>query len=149
MSGVSVFQWLVDTSIDVSVLVVLVLALRGTVVRLFGVSFGYLLWLVPAARLAFSILPIQVQGAVSVLVLPDFLHAPAGTIPSAAMEPGSAATSILMGIWADRIHRCAGARLACPGSKQSTNPRIISTPGAGISTQSGPLLSAHGRIPCR
>lgn len=99
MSNVSVVQWLVDTSIDVSVLVILVLAFRGTVVRLFGVSFGYLLWLVPAARLAFSILPIQVQGAMSALILPEFFHAPAGTIPSAATEPGSATTSIMVGIW--------------------------------------------------
>ena len=65
--------WAVDTMIAISLLMLVVLALRGTVARLFGAGWAYALWLLPALRLVLPPLPFD---------LPTLLPA-AALIPAA------------------------------------------------------------------
>jgi bla regulator protein BlaR1 len=80
-----VTAWLGGTFVAVTAAMLLVLALRGLVARLFGAGWAYALWLIPAARLVLPPL-----GLVSV----DLIHSPAGFIPPAggvtALPPASA-----------------------------------------------------------
>ena len=77
--------WLGGTFLAVTAAMLLVLALRGLVARLFGAGWAYALWLIPAARLVLPPL-----GLVSL----DSFHSPAGFIPPAggvtALPPASA-----------------------------------------------------------
>ena len=49
--------WLVETFVTITLLMLLVLALRGPVARTFGAGWAYALWLVPAVRLVLPALP--------------------------------------------------------------------------------------------
>jgi bla regulator protein BlaR1 len=66
---------LAETLIAVTLLLLLVLALRGLVARRFGAGWAYALWLVPALRLVLPPLPILV---------PKIALSPAAFIPAAA-----------------------------------------------------------------
>jgi beta-lactamase regulating signal transducer with metallopeptidase domain len=80
-----VSAWLGGTFLAVTAAMLLVLALRGLVARLFGAGWAYALWLIPAARLVLPPL-----GLVSL----DLIRSPAGFIPPAggvtALPPASA-----------------------------------------------------------
>jgi beta-lactamase regulating signal transducer with metallopeptidase domain len=52
-----VIAWLVETAIAVTLLMVMVLLLRGPVARTFGAGWAYALWAVPALRLVLPPLP--------------------------------------------------------------------------------------------
>jgi bla regulator protein blaR1 len=52
-----VIAWLVETAVAVTLLVAMVLALRGPVARHFGAGWAYALWIVPALRLFLPPLP--------------------------------------------------------------------------------------------
>lgn len=57
-------EWLIDTLVATSLIMAVILLLRGHVARLFGPAIAYGLWLVPAARL---LMPgIQIEAAVPV-----------------------------------------------------------------------------------
>ena len=77
--------WLAQTAFAVTAAMLLVLALRRPVARVFGAGWAYALWLIPAARLVLPPL-----GLVSL----DIVRSPAGFIPPAggvtALPPASA-----------------------------------------------------------
>jgi bla regulator protein BlaR1 len=63
-------SWLLHTFVAISLLILLVLALRQPVARLFGAGWAYSLWLIPALRLVLPSLPWPVQDLpLSVAVL--------------------------------------------------------------------------------
>ena len=90
-------SWLFQTLVSVTVLFLLVLALRRPVARLFGAGWAYALWLIPALRLVLPPLP-----------WPDFLPSAEVLIPTpagvTAPLPASAGPGqwvpLLLAIWA-------------------------------------------------
>ncbi|MDB5693525.1 MAG: hypothetical protein JWO81_2588 [Alphaproteobacteria bacterium] len=64
-------SWLLQTLVAISLLILLVLALRQPVARLFGAGWAYSLWLIPALRLVLPALPWPVRDlpySVAVLI---------------------------------------------------------------------------------
>ena len=91
--------WLIETSLTTTVLLVLVLALRGPVARMFGAGWAYALWAVPAARLVLPPLPALTPD----IVLPVAAFIPAA-MGSAAPPPVHAGPGqwvpLMLAVWA-------------------------------------------------
>ena len=101
MTGADFISWFGETSLAVSILIFLILAVRRTVARRFGPDAAYLLWLAPLIRLAtpeLSIIPAawrQAKGDLSLVrdrrphPVPERLHAHArGADRRAARDRG-------------------------------------------------------------
>ena len=86
--------WLFDTSLAVAALMLLVLAVRGTVAHLFGAGWAYALWLLPALRIVLPPLHLLGNSFPSLLAAPAeapieaaLVSAPAGTQSAFQWEP--------------------------------------------------------------
>jgi len=87
MSSASVINWLVHTSIDVSVLIVFVLLARRPIARIFGSTPTYLLWALPALAL---VMP-EIKVAAKAMGIPaQVLSSYAQFKQSAVFEPAVA-----------------------------------------------------------
>ena len=92
MSANEIASWLAETSIAVSLLIVVVLAIRGPVARYLNAEAAYLLWLAPLARLfmpELAILPASWRAAALPALEPavaslEFDFGPAASPPVAA-----------------------------------------------------------------
>ncbi|HEX4737932.1 MAG TPA: M56 family metallopeptidase [Allosphingosinicella sp.] len=92
-------NWLLHTFVATSLLMLLVLALRGPVARLFGAGWAYALWLIPAFRLVLPPLPLPAQGLPpSVAVLIPAASDMAAPLPASA-GPGQW-VPFLLACWA-------------------------------------------------
>ncbi|HEV2078642.1 MAG TPA: M56 family metallopeptidase [Allosphingosinicella sp.] len=94
-------DWLIETSIAVTLLMVLVLALRRPVAHFFGAGWAYALWALPALRLVLPPLPLFGDAVPS--LLPARASVPAHTAPASA-PPIEAAASfewepLLLAAW--------------------------------------------------
>lgn len=92
-------SWLLHSFLAISLLILLVFALRRPVARLFGAGWAYSLWLIPALRLVLPPLPLPAadlppSAAVLIPAAAD-LAAP----PSASAEPGQW-VPFLLAMWA-------------------------------------------------
>ena len=91
--------WLIETILTTTVLLMLVLALRGPVARMFGAGWAYALWAVPAVRLVLPPLPALTPD----IVLPVAAFIPAA-VGSAAPPPVHAGPGqwvpLMLAIWA-------------------------------------------------
>jgi len=96
-----VISWLIENMIWASAAMLVVLAIRRPVARLFGAAIAYALWLVPAARLA----------APPAAWMPSLIEAPMPSLPPMVMDIGSGAAlpspggpgqwvPILLALWA-------------------------------------------------
>ena len=94
-------SWLAETFVTVTILLLLVLALRGPVARAFGAGWAYALWAVPAVRLLLPPLPqlmpdIQLPAAV--------VNIPATVVGGAAPLPAEAGAGqwlpLILAVWA-------------------------------------------------
>src|SRR4051812_40341989 len=83
-------SWLLHSFVAISLLILLVLALRGAVARLFGAGWAYALWLIPALRLVLPPLPWPAQ---------DLPLSAAAFIPAAAEATASPPASAGPGQW--------------------------------------------------
>lgn len=102
-------DWLFDTLIATTALLLLVLLLRGSVARHFGASVAYWLWLLPAARLFMPVLTQQVAtpppagyNHVTDLVNNAAVAAPAHAIPAEVSITSTAAfdwTTLGLSLW--------------------------------------------------
>jgi beta-lactamase regulating signal transducer with metallopeptidase domain len=93
-------EWLADTLFAVTVLMLLVLALRRPVARFFGAGWAYALWLLPALRLALPPIPMLCNDIVlpsAAVVIPAVGEATA-PLPAAA-GPGQW-VPFLIALWA-------------------------------------------------
>lgn len=79
--------WLVETLVGTSLLMLLVLAVRRPVARLWGAHVAYALWAVPALRMVLPAIP-----GWQPLYVPVAQPLPAGGAALALMRPGDAAT---------------------------------------------------------
>jgi bla regulator protein blaR1 len=93
--------WALDTLIGVTVLMLLVLALRVPVARAFGAEWAYALWLLPLIRLVvppFDLFAAQTTSALpayTVIVIP----AAAQASETASASEGIGLLSFLLGLW--------------------------------------------------
>lgn len=98
-------EWLFDTLVATSALLLLVLLVRGTVARIFGPSVAYWLWLLPAARLFMPSLTKEVAAPAaspaSDIVRDAALAAPlqAAPIETAVIEASINWTGIGLTVW--------------------------------------------------
>jgi beta-lactamase regulating signal transducer with metallopeptidase domain len=83
-------SWLLHSFVAVSLLIVLVLALRGAVARFFGAGWAYALWLIPALRLVLPPLPWPAE---------DLPLSAAALIPAAVEATASPPASAGPGQW--------------------------------------------------
>lgn len=86
MSASELVNWVWETTIIVSLLLLVVLALRLPLARLLGARWAYLLWTLPVARLVFSLMPEPLQAGVM------------SVIPSGALGAVSAAAVLEHGL---------------------------------------------------
>ncbi|MEA3001658.1 MAG: bla regulator protein blaR1 [Sphingomonadales bacterium] len=92
-------SWLLHTFVAISLLILLVLALRQPVARLFGAGWAYSLWLIPALRLVLPSLPWPVQDLpLSVAVL--IPATPEATAPLPALAGPGQWVPFLLATWA-------------------------------------------------
>lgn len=93
--------WLIETLYAVTVLMLLVLAVRRPVAHFFGAGWAYALWLLPALR--FVLPPFQLFGTVIPSVLPP-VPAAVPPVQTAAAPTGEMSfwqwEPLLLGIWA-------------------------------------------------
>ena len=115
-------SWLLHSFLAVSLLILLVFALRRPVARLFGAGWAYSLWLIPALRLVLPPLPLPAadlppSAAVLIPAAADLAAPPAqvaskkGThCPGPAEAGGDAVASTAAGMnaAAERGRSCAG-----------------------------------------
>jgi bla regulator protein blaR1 len=90
-------EWLFDTLVATSALLLLVLLVRGTVARSFGPSVAYWLWLLPAARLFMPSLTKEVAAPAALAASPvsDIVRDAALAAPQAtSVEPAVIEASI-------------------------------------------------------
>ena len=95
-------DWLIETSIAVTVLMVLVLAVRRPVAHFFGAGWAYALWALPALRLVLPPLHLFGEGLPS--LLPARAAVPAQAAAAAAAPPVEAAAAfnwepLLLAAW--------------------------------------------------
>ncbi|QAY78519.1 M56 family metallopeptidase [Sphingosinicella sp. BN140058] len=91
--------WLVETLITVTILMLLVLAVRGPVARTFGAGWAYALWIVPAVRLVLPALPALTPN----IALPAAAFIPAAvgsTAPSPAHPGPGQWVPFMLAMWA-------------------------------------------------
>jgi beta-lactamase regulating signal transducer with metallopeptidase domain len=127
-------SWLAETFVTTTILLLLVLALRRPVARLFGAGWAYALWAVPALRLVLPPLPqltpsIELPAAVA--ALPAAMAG--GAAPLAAVAGSGLWAPLVLAIWAGGailfmtlqwlsyrafLHRLdASAQPACPSAQ--------------------------------
>lgn len=93
--------WIVETLVATTVLMVLVLLVRGHVARLLGARTAYLLWLLPALRMVLPPLPESV-GPAPIAQLPvvvDFSMIEAVELAPVTPESGIAWGTVVLAIW--------------------------------------------------
>lgn len=93
--------WLVETLYAVTVLMLLVLAVRRPVARVFGAGWAYALWLLPALRLVLP--PLHIFGTAIPSVLPRAPAASSSIEAAAALPAGDPAFGwepLLLSVWA-------------------------------------------------
>jgi len=97
-------SWLAETFVTTTLLLLLVLALRGPVARAFGAGWAYALWAVPAVRLILPPLPqltpdVQLPAAVA--------NIPAAVVAGAAPLPAEAGLDqwapLILALWAGGV----------------------------------------------
>ena len=98
--------WAIDTLIAATLLMLLVLAVRAPVARLFGAGWAYALWLLPLLRIAMPPLDLfspEVAAALpdyTIIVLPAAAAAAASTAPAAAAATeGTQIMPLLLALW--------------------------------------------------
>ena len=93
--------WAVDSLIAVTLLMLVVLAVRRPVAQLFGAEWAYALWLLPLLRLILPPLPFAGGGILSVIP-PDaaFIPAAGGSAASPPSSGGSGQWVPLLALWA-------------------------------------------------
>lgn len=88
MTGMFSTEWLVDTAAAVTLLIALVLLLRGPVMRAFGPQFAYALWLLPLGRAVMPPITLTIDApapvAAQAILVP--LSAAAPSAPPAAID---------------------------------------------------------------
>ncbi len=95
-SGPWLTDWLVDTGAAVTLLIALVLVVRGPVARVFGPTFAYALWLLPLARAVLPGITLTVEAPASPAVaIPLALAAP----PPMPVAPAFDLGPLLILIW--------------------------------------------------
>jgi beta-lactamase regulating signal transducer with metallopeptidase domain len=147
MSNLVDSAWLVEALIGASLLMLLVLAVRRTVARLWGAHFAYALWALPALRMMMPAIP----GWQSVYV-PVVATTPDGDMALALMPPADAAAyaqplpiaaepglvadwpALLLALWA------AGS-LAFLAIQWARHLRFV-----GGAVREGSVLSRHGGV---
>jgi beta-lactamase regulating signal transducer with metallopeptidase domain len=100
--------WIVETLVASTLLMLLVLLVRGPVARLFGPRIAYGLWLLPALRMVLPPLPADVAPA-PLAALPDVVHAQALLAAASALgdplpamggaEAAIDGPSLLLALW--------------------------------------------------
>ncbi len=88
MTAIDIVQWLGETSLAVSLLILLVLAIRKPFTNAFGARAAYALWLAPAVRLFMP--ELKVLAAPNTLIEPMALSVPVAPTPAmfdAALSP--------------------------------------------------------------
>ncbi|MFQ5564109.1 MAG: M56 family metallopeptidase [Parvularculaceae bacterium] len=103
MTASSILGWLFETSLAVSILIILVLALRRPAARVFGPEAAYLMWLAPLGRLfmpELSILPAPAIDAASLEASPIGVAfaAPVAAEPAGFSLPDLAVPALI--VWA-------------------------------------------------
>lgn len=109
MSGLSSGNWLADGFLAVTLLIALVLLLRGPVARQFGPRLAYALWTIPAARALMPQItltvdaPPPVAGDLVVLntasAVPDALAIPTAFDATALLLTAWATGALLLALW--------------------------------------------------
>ncbi|MGE0182107.1 MAG: M56 family metallopeptidase [Parvularculaceae bacterium] len=103
MTGADFISWFGETSLAVSILIFLILAVRRTVARRFGPDAAYLLWLAPLIRLAtpeLSIIPAAWRQAPPPPAF-DWTPAPVALdVIAATPTPTNSAPAVLFALWA-------------------------------------------------
>jgi len=110
VTATDVLAWLAETSLAVSVLIVLVLLIRKPFAKAFGARAAYALWLAPAVRLflpELKLLPAPAAPETAIAALPavqigswEVQAAPAIDLVSANFDWLSLAASIALVLWA-------------------------------------------------
>jgi beta-lactamase regulating signal transducer with metallopeptidase domain len=90
-------DWLLETFVAVSLLIVAVLLLRRPVARLFGAGWAYALWLIPALRIVLPPLPRLSESLPPVVI---FIPATGGTAPLPAEAGSGQWMPLLLATWA-------------------------------------------------
>jgi beta-lactamase regulating signal transducer with metallopeptidase domain len=90
-------DWLLETFVAVSLLIVAVLLLRRPVARLFGAGWAYSLWLIPALRIVLPPLPRLSESLPPVVI---FIPATGGTAPLPAEAGSGQWMPLLLATWA-------------------------------------------------
>lgn len=93
--------WLLETCLTLTILLLLVLALRGPVARAFGANWAYALWAVPALRLVLPPLPLPVPEIglpAAVASIPAAMAGGAASLPAEA-GPGQW-VPLILAVWA-------------------------------------------------
>jgi beta-lactamase regulating signal transducer with metallopeptidase domain len=95
-----VIAWLVETAVAVTLLMLIVLVLRGPVARSFGAGWAYALWAVPALRLVLPPLP-QLAPELSIPPVVFFIPTAAEmTAPSTAEAGSGQWVPLILAMWA-------------------------------------------------
>ncbi|HEY0028741.1 MAG TPA: M56 family metallopeptidase [Allosphingosinicella sp.] len=93
--------WLLETFVTTTILLLVVLALRGPVARAFGAGWAYALWAVPAVRLVLPPLP-QLTPDIQLPAAAAFVPSVAagGTAPLAAIAGPIDWAPLILALWA-------------------------------------------------
>jgi beta-lactamase regulating signal transducer with metallopeptidase domain len=94
-------SWLAETFVTLTLLLLLVLAVRGPVARIFGAGWAYALWAVPALRLLLPPLP---QLSTDIALPAAVVNIPATVVGGAAPLPVEAGSGqwlpLILAVWA-------------------------------------------------
>jgi beta-lactamase regulating signal transducer with metallopeptidase domain len=114
VSAADLLAWLIETSIAVSLLIVLVLLVRKPVARRFGAEAAYLLWLAPALRLIMPSLPVLAPFPTADLSAVGVNVVLAGAPPAPAAAPVSIDLApLLLMLWAAGALLFLSVQLVC------------------------------------
>ena len=100
-------QWLIDTLVAMTLLMALVLLIRGQVARLFGPNMAYALWLLPTARLFMPVVtkevvldaPSNEALAPSMMELSDFSSAALATTEASSLASNIDWLTVALVVW--------------------------------------------------
>jgi bla regulator protein blaR1 len=87
MSALFSPNWLIDTAAAVTLLIALVLLLRGPVTRAFGASFAYALWLLPLARAVLPTITLSIEAPPLPAVSQDIIMTMAAAPVAVPFDP--------------------------------------------------------------